>query len=184
MVSSSENFISSVSELLPVSRYSPLKTAASASQALRMIAESSFDYIIINSPLCDDPGLRLSVDLCRRMQSVVLLAVGAEFYDDVYTRVSDFGVFTISKPVSRASFRLALDWMHPAFARLRNDRVKVISFEEKMKEIKLVNRAKWLLISELNMNEQEAHRFIEKEAMNRCVPKKDVAESIINTYSS
>ena len=52
-----------------------------------------------------------------------------------------------------------------------------------MEEIRLVNRAKWLLISALNMHESDAHRYIEKQAMDRCVSKRQVAEEIIKTYS-
>ena len=48
-----------------------------------------------------------------------------------------------------------------------------------MEEIRLVNRAKWLLIGELNMTEQEAHRYIEKQAMDRCVTRRSVAEEIL-----
>jgi len=55
--------------------------------------------------------------------------------------------------------------------------------EEKMEEIRLVNRAKWLLISELKMDEPLAHRYIEKQAMDRCISKREVAEEIIKTYS-
>ena len=51
-----------------------------------------------------------------------------------------------------------------------------------MEEIRLVNRAKWLLIGELNMTEQEAHRYIEKQAMDRCVTKRVIAEQILSTY--
>ena len=51
-----------------------------------------------------------------------------------------------------------------------------------MEEIRLVNRAKWLLIEELKMTEQEAHRYIEKQAMDRCVTKRVVAEQILSTY--
>lgn len=52
-----------------------------------------------------------------------------------------------------------------------------------MEEIRLVNRAKWLLISELKMEEPQAHRYIEKQSMDLCVPKRQVAEDIIRTYS-
>jgi response regulator NasT len=52
-----------------------------------------------------------------------------------------------------------------------------------MEEIRIVNRAKWLLISELKMTEPQAHRYIEKQAMDRCVPRRTVAEEIIRIYS-
>ena len=54
--------------------------------------------------------------------------------------------------------------------------------EEKMKEIRLVNRAKWVLIDELKMSEADAHRYIEKQAMDRCVSRREIAEEIISTY--
>ena len=52
-----------------------------------------------------------------------------------------------------------------------------------MEEIRIVNRAKWLLIDSLKMSEPDAHRYIEKQAMDRCVSKKEIAESIIKTYN-
>ena len=55
--------------------------------------------------------------------------------------------------------------------------------EEKMQEIRIVNRAKWILITELKMTETDAHRYIEKQAMDRCVSKKEIAEEIIKTYA-
>ncbi|MBQ3485974.1 MAG: ANTAR domain-containing protein, partial [Clostridia bacterium] len=55
--------------------------------------------------------------------------------------------------------------------------------EEKMEEIRIVNRAKWLLISELKFDEPGAHRYIEKQAMDRCVSRKVIAQEIITTYS-
>ena len=54
--------------------------------------------------------------------------------------------------------------------------------EEKMEEIRLVNRAKLLLMEHMKMSEPEAHRYIEKQAMDRCISKATVAQNIINTY--
>ena len=75
------------------------------------------------------------------------------------------------------------NWMTAARERLRGYEKKVQPIEEKMEEIRLVNRAKWLLISELNMSEPDAHHYINRQAMDRCVPKREVAEEIIRLYS-
>ena len=72
--------------------------------------------------------------------------------------------------------------MSSATERLRKSEKKSLSIEEKMEEIRLVNRAKWLLIDELKMSEPDAHRYIEKQAMDRFVSKREVAEEIIKTY--
>ena len=59
---------------------------------------------------------------------------------------------------------------------------KTASIEEKREEIRIVNRAKLLLIEQLKMTEKEAHRYIEKHAMDRCVTRRDIAEKIISIY--
>jgi response regulator NasT len=73
--------------------------------------------------------------------------------------------------------------MESARERLKKMDLKTLSVEEKMEEIRTVNRAKWLLISVLKMDEPEAHRYIEKQAMDRCISKREVAEEIIKTYA-
>ena len=66
--------------------------------------------------------------------------------------------------------------------RLRRMEQRAATVEEKMEEIRIVGRAKLLLIEKLKMTEPDAHRYIEKTAMDRCISKRAVAESIIKTY--
>ena len=73
--------------------------------------------------------------------------------------------------------------MASAKERIQKTVKKTYSIEEKMEEIRIVNKAKWLLISEIKMDEPEAHHYIEKQAMDRCISKRTVAEEIIKTYS-
>ncbi len=77
----------------------------------------------------------------------------------------------------------ALMWIISARERVRRLEIRNTSVEEKMHEIRTINRAKWLLIRELKMDEPEAHRYIEKQAMDRCVTRREIAEGIIKTYS-
>ena len=77
----------------------------------------------------------------------------------------------------------ALCWLASARERLRKFEKKTLTIEEKMAEIRLVNKAKWILISELHMTEPEAHRYLEKQAMDRCIARRVVAEEIIKTYT-
>ena len=52
-----------------------------------------------------------------------------------------------------------------------------------MEELRLVNRAKWLLIEKQGMTEEEAHRHIQNQAMERRTSKKQIARSIIHSLS-
>jgi len=183
IVSASERFRNSLLSLLPEGIYSPIVTAASVGEAERARNQREFDFIFINSPLPDDAGIRLSIDCCRSGGAVVVLFAAAALYDPVQARVAEHGVFVLPRPIPRDAILRGLNWMTAARERLRGYEKKVRPIEEKMEEIRLVNRAKWLLISELKMSEPDAHHYITHQAMDRCVPKRTVAEEIIKLYS-
>ena len=48
--------------------------------------------------------------------------------------------------------------------------------------MRVVNKAKWFLISNENMTEADAHRYIGKQAMDKCVSKRIIAEEIIDKW--
>ena len=183
IVSAAESFNDALSALLPNSKYSPTHFVSNISTAKRALAERAFDFVIINSPLPDDVGTRYAIDTANSEESVVLLMVRTELQEEIYDKVAEHGVFVLSKPTSKPTMVIALSWLSSAREKLRKTEKKTLSIEEKMEEIRIVNRAKWLLIGELKLDEPEAHRYIEKQAMDRCVSKRVVAEEIIKTYS-
>lgn len=182
IVSAAENLNTALCALLPESKYSPVRIVSSISAAKRAFSERAYDYVIINSPLPDDIGTRFAIDTCNSKGTVVLLMVRSELHAEIYDKVAEHGVFTLPKAISKSTIITALSWMSSARERLRKAENKTLSIEEKMEEIRIVNRAKWILISELKMDEQGAHRYIEKQAMDRCVSKRVVSEEIVKTY--
>ena len=183
IVSATDSFTSAFADLLPEARYSPVDTVTSVSVAKRVLAEKTFDFVIINTPLPDDAGTRFAIDTCTTKQSAVLLLVKNDIHAGIHDRVAEYGVFTLPKPISKVTMTHALNWLESARERLRQFEKKSISIEDKMAEIRLVNKAKWLLISELKMSEPDAHRYVEKQAMDRCVSRRCIAEEIIKTYT-
>lgn len=183
VVSAADKFNASLSELLEPRKYSPIRFEASINAAKRALAEREYDLVIVNSPLPDDDGFRFAIDTCSDRGLVVMLLVRNEIYASAFDKVSAYGVYTLPKPTARQIILQGLDWMISARERLRRFEKKTLSIEDKMQEIRIVNRAKWLLITELKMTEADAHRYIEKRAMDSCIPKKDVACKIISTYS-
>lgn len=183
IVSSTTGFNSAFTDLLPELRYYPVHTVSNVSAARRALTEKAFDFVIINTPLTDDTGIRFAIDISVSRQTAVLLLVKNDIHSEIHNKVSEYGVFTLPKPVSKPVLLHALRWMESARERLKLFEKKSVSLEDKMAEIRLTNRAKWILISELSMNEPEAHRYIEKQAMDRCISKRSIAEEIIRTYT-
>ncbi len=183
VVSSSAVFNTAFAKLLPSSEYQPAHFAASANEARRCLAERAFDFIILNLPLPDGSGVRFAIDCCHSPTTVVLVLARNDVYPEIYDKVVDHGIFALPKPTSYAVLLQALSWMASARERLRKLDQKNLSIEERMKEIRIANRAKCLLISELKMTEPDAHHYIEKYAMDNCISKKEAAQNIIKIYS-
>ena len=183
VVSATEKINQALGELMPEARYSPVHCVKSVSEARRALSERAYDQVIVSSPLPDENGLRFAIDVSLSKSAVALLLLPAAVFDELSDRASEYGVFTLSKPTSRPLLALALSWLSAAGQRLKRLEQKTLSVEEKMEEIRLVNRAKWLLIKELGMDEAQAHRRIEQQAMDQCVSKKEIAQEIIKAYT-
>ena len=179
IVSSSNNLNSALKSLFDERIYSPVHIVSSISAAKLAMNEREYDFLIINSPLHDEQGINYAIDLCFKSDVIVLLMVSSEIHDEIYSKVAPYGVYTLPKPTSRAILERALAWMISSRERIRRYENKNLSIEHKMEEIRLVNRAKWALISHYNMSEPDAHRYIEKLAMDRCVTRKEIADEII-----
>ena len=182
IVSSSEKFVRPMLDMLPEKMFDPVETASDVAQARRKLLEREFDIVIINTPLRDEFGTRLALDICQKSSAGVLLFVKSEHYSDITSKVMQYGVLTISKPTSPSMIMQSVQMLCSTRERLRIMEKKNASVEEKIEEIRIVNRAKCLLIEQLKMTESEAHRYIEKQAMDRCVTRRTIAENIILTY--
>ena len=182
IVSDTEKFTSSLSSLLPENTFDPVVRVSDAAMAKRAMLEREFDVVLINGTRADDRAATLAIDDCSERNSVALLFVRRELYAEIYAKVTDFGVLTLPLPSSPQMVTQALDWVRATRERMRKYEKTAYTVQQKMEEIRAVNRAKWLLIDVLKMTESDAHRYIEKQAMDRCVSKLEVAKGIINTY--
>ena len=167
VASSSEKFNTSLMTMLPQKSYEPVDIVHSINHARRKSSERHYDLVIINTPLPDDFGRKFAIDLCEHNNTVVVLLVRNEIYDEIYDKVLEYGVLTLRKPTSSTILNQALDWMCMIKHRLAHLEI---------------NRAKWALIEACHMTEESAHRYIEKQAMDRCVTRREIAERILQTY--
>lgn len=179
IVSAQPKFNEAVTSLMNERRHYRYEIRQSVSAAKRSLSDASYDILIVNAPLPDEDGVRLAIDRSSSGSCAVMLVIKSEYYDEMFERVSSYGVFTLAKPSSRQLVTQAFDWLESASEKLSRLKKKSVSLEDKMQEIRIVNRAKWALISKQGMTEEQAHRYIEKLAMDRSVTKRTVAEEII-----
>ena len=171
----------SLRELLPPDSYEAPLRAGSAGEVKRMLLETDVDLVILNAPLRDEFGTQLALNLAQDNLCVLML-VPAESFDAVCYKVEDEGILTLSKPVSRNGLLGAIKLLTAMRGKLRKLDRQNQALQEKMQDIRTVNRAKWLLIEIKRMTENEAHYYIEKQAMDMRLSRREVAEEIIRYY--
>ena len=115
---------------------------------------------------------------------VTARAIGAENEAAADSKVAAFGAFVISKPLNRQLFSKAVRYMQAAQNRMNGIRRENVKLQKKIEEIRLINRAKYILMEYLSMTEQQAHRYLEKQAMDLRITKLEVAKNLLSTYDS
>jgi len=184
IASTSPKAVEYFTELLADHQFSPIMSVPTAGEAKRMLVDTPVDILIINAPLSDDFGVQLALDVAEKGSTSVLLVVKSDVFEQVSYKVEEYGVLTLSKPISRQLAFQSIKLLIATRIKMKKLSDRATSLEEKMNEIRIVNHAKWILIDKLRMSEPEAHRYIEKRAMDTCRKKKDIAESIIKTYEN
>ena len=66
---------------------------------------------------------------------------------------------------------------------MRSVEKKAGKAENKLEEIRVINKAKWVLIDNEDMSENDAHKYSEEEAMEAGITKNQAAQIIIEKYS-
>ena len=133
----------------------------SGAEARRRMLESDFELIVVNAPLPDEFGHELCADAVEK---------------------TDAGVLLLSKPLSNTLFLQAIHIAAASNHRLLRLRQENAKMQEKIAQVRLVSRAKCCLIEREGMTETDAHRLIEKRAMDTRRDRAEIAQEILDSY--
>ncbi|MBR4720243.1 MAG: ANTAR domain-containing protein [Clostridia bacterium] len=184
VVSASDKVFEILTDLTKDRFHSDIHHASSVSEAKRMMLLRDFDIVVINAPLKDESGIDFAANISTDNSAGVLILINNEYYEQVLDKVMEYGVLTVSKPLSRQVLYESLNLLVATSSRIKKVEKKNEKLTAKMAELRIVNRAKWVLIENLGLSEEEAHRIIEKQAMDERQSKCEVSETIIRTYGT
>lgn len=153
--------------------------AYSSAEARRLLLDSDFDLIVINTPLPDEFGHDLACNAAAQTTAGVLMLVKAEIADEISEKVEAEGVMVVPKPLNRALVFQAVRLLQAARRKLLGLQSENRKLQRKIEDIRLIDRAKCILIECRGMTEPEAHAYIEHEAMNRRIAKREIAIEIL-----
>lgn len=158
--------------------------AYSGAEARRLLAERLFINVVIDAPLSDEPGAELALYAASRCSGGVILFAKRSLAAELMRRSAGRCVIVIPKPVDRAALRLALQALDVMRVKLAMAEEENIRLRMRLSDEKIICRAKCLLVRDLNISEEEAHRYIEKMAMNNRRSKREVAEEIVSSKAT
>ena len=184
LVGSTEKSIALLQSLVPTGSFYDIEICSSGAEARRFTARGDYDVMVISAPLSDESGLELALEMVRQTISGVLLLIKADLAEAVATRVEDYGVWVISKPVAKPLFDQAMRFSLAMRQRVISLRDENVRLEKKLSELRIVDRAKCALIQYRGLTEEQAHRQIEKQAMDTRQTKAAVARTILSEYEA
>lgn len=162
-----------VSRRLPSMRIQAEVCSMPTADIQAQLAERPVDAVILSAEDFD-----LAADIAERSYTGVLLLADAECLKSMEAACIAAGVL-MAQP---DDLETALPQLLALCTRLRSLRERTNTLRRKLDDTRLVSRAKLLLMSRFKMSESEAHRYIEKTAMDTGAKRREVAESIIRTY--
>lgn len=151
---------------------------------MRSIDAAQFDVIILSTPLSDEFGLDLAAELHGKTDAALIILTKSELAEEIQKKMKFTGAFVIGRPCSKAALQQAI-----RFAGIAGENIKKLNeekhqLERRIDDIKIINRAKSCLMQYLKLTEEQAHRHLQKQAMDLRKTQREVAENILRMYDN
>ena len=159
-----------------------LDFASSGSEARRMVIDADYDLVIINTPLSDEFGHGFALYCADSTVSGVMLLVKSDLADSILERVEDFGIFVLEKPFHKPFFYQAVKLLEASRSRLLGLKNENVQLQKRIEEIRIIDRAKCVLMERLSLSEDQAYSYLKRHAMDMRVTKEKVARAVLATY--
>lgn len=183
IVSSSADSSAAIEQLLRAEGYTKTATASSGSEARRLICgEPEPELVVINAPLSDEFGQELAEMTASMTSAAIILICRNDIADDVADKVTNSGICVVPKPLNRQVLIRSVRLVTSTRSRMMGLKKENAELMTKIDEMRLINRAKCTLMQYLKFTEPQAHKYIEKQAMNTRQTRREVAMRILATY--
>lgn len=156
-------------------------TARSSTEARKQMRQCEYQLVVVVTPLTEEYGCEIA-KTAARTNAGVLLVVKGEHETEMTEKMEPEGIFVFSPGMGKKVFHHALSILLALHYRLMQNVPKQERLERQIEDIRLVDRAKCLLIQYEGITEEQAHHYIEKEAMNQRITRREMAETILHSY--
>lgn len=96
---------------------------------------------------------------------------------------ADYGLVVLTKPLNKSLLLNTIDLMFKSKRKIRQLEKEIEELKNTIDTRKEVEKAKGLLMKNLNLSESEAFKRIQKQSMDKGIPMKEIAKAIILAYT-
>lgn len=174
----SEKIAAKIHSVLPNGFQVSVQTSMAAVK--QKLTTSPCDILIVYTPLPDEFGMEASLQLATRYPSMgILMVVNSEVYNQTVYRAGDTGILVLARPLSANGLVSTLQIMNTVRQHIMKLEDENRKLTKKLEDERYVGRAKCLLIEREGMTESEAHKYLEREAMNASCTRREIALRVI-----
>ena len=183
LISGSEKGLDAIINFLKGCGYAAVSVVSSGDEARRMLQQDTFSLIVLNTPLKDEFGYQLSLQLTQNTCSGVVMLCKADMAEEMTNKTISYGVLVVAKPLNRAALLQAIRMGKAMHGRMMHMKAENDKLQKKREEWRCVSRAKCTWIEGEQDTEEQAHRYIEKLAMDTRRNRREVAMEILSHYT-
>lgn len=179
-----EKVLKQLSQFLIENGYTVIGETSDGYDMLRRIHTVYPDICIIDYNMKGMNGHELSETLvAEKICPVIVLLSSSELHN--FINLSQEPIFTpLLKPINKQSLVNTIDLLVKTSKSISKLEKEVKSLKNTQDTKQIVNKAKRLLMENMNLTEEEAHRRIQKQSMDKGISKLKIAEAIILMYDN
>lgn len=157
---------------------------STAAEARRASLCRPFDMFVIYSGLPDEQGNDLAMDIADANDCGGIYIGDSIRTERIEDQLNSCGIITLYLPITKSQLLESVRLILVSTARVRQLKSKNEELVSKLEDMKYITRAKIALMRSLGYTEEQAHRYIEKCAMESRSSRRKVAIDILNTYEA
>ncbi|MDO4411656.1 ANTAR domain-containing response regulator [Cutibacterium sp.] len=167
-------------ELLEEHGYEIVGQASDGEEAVRLANELEPDLVVMDVKMPKMDGITAADKIAEdRICAVVMLTAFSQ--RDLIKRAKEAGAMAyVVKPFDASDVIPAIEIAMARFAEIRGVEDEVMDLEERLESRKIVDQAKGILQTSLDLTEPEAFRWIQKTAMDLRKSMREVAQGVID----
>jgi two-component system, response regulator PdtaR len=168
-----------LAEMLTEEGYDVVGEAGDGATAVDLAEQLRPDLVILDVKMPVLDGIAAAEQIAsQRIAPVVILTAFSQ--RDLVERARDAGAMAyLVKPFTQADLVPAIEMAVSRFGELALLEAEVADLTERLETRKAVERAKSLLMEQLDLSEPEAFRWIQKTAMDLRLSMRQVAEGVV-----